>query len=215
MYTTYCLLFVTIAVSVYAFNRPALKARLLFNPYLITHHRQWYRSFTHAFVHADGVHLGFNMYVLYSFGVEMADSSRFAQLSLEPELIHRYGGKGYLYFSCLYVGGILFSTVLSLRRNSDTPSYNSLGASGAVMAVVFAYILIHPTAQLGLFFIPVPIPAYLFGPLLLGVEYVMSKRGGTGIAHDAHFAGAVFGWLFMGMLDGQLILRFFSEIIRQ
>lgn len=211
MYITYLLLVVTIAISVKAFSDNEFKWKLMYNPYNVIHNKEWYRSFTHAFIHADWLHLGFNMYVLYMFGVEMADN-RYMHLSLEPALIESYGNKGYLYFGCLYLGGILFSTLLSLRNHKDNMHYNSLGASGAVMAVVFGYIIMNPEAQLGLLFIPVRVPAYIFGPLLLVVEYYLGKRGGTGIAHDAHFLGAIFGVLFMIIVDYHLLFDFISKI---
>ena len=201
MYITYLLLAVTIAISAKAFNDNALKSKMMFNPYKVVHDKEVYRSFTHAFIHADWMHLIFNMFVLYSFGTV-----------LEEYLAITYGPKGYLYFSCLYLGGILFSTLLSLRQNKDNIHYNSLGASGAVMAVLFAYVLIFPDAKLMLLFFPVPISAYILGPLILFFEFYMSKKGGTGIAHDAHFAGAIFGIIFMIIVDYELALSFFTKI---
>jgi membrane associated rhomboid family serine protease len=201
MYITYLLLAVTILISVLAFNNNTLKWKLMYNPYNVVHNNEWYRSFTHAFIHADWTHLLFNMFVLFSFGKVLEDLMRI-----------NYGAKGYLYFGCLYLGGILFSTLLSLRNHRDNVNYNSLGASGAVMAVLFAFVLMMPNAKLMMLFIPVPIPAYIMGPLILGIEYYMSKRGGTGIAHDAHFAGAVFGIVFMIIVDYHLLLDFFSKI---
>lgn len=212
MYITYLLLVATVLISVKAFSDNEFKWKLMFNPYSVVHNKQWYRSFTHAFIHADWMHLGFNMYVLYMFGVEM-DSNLYLHKSLEPALIDLYGAKGYLYFGCLYVGGILFATVISLQRHKDNLHYNSLGASGAVMAVVFGYIVLNPTAEMGLLFIPVYVPAYIFGPILLVIEYLLGKRGGTGIAHEAHFAGAIFGLVFMCLIDIDLMFEFFQKIV--
>ncbi|MBD3637067.1 MAG: rhomboid family intramembrane serine protease [Crocinitomicaceae bacterium] len=201
MYITYLLLVVTIIVSVKAFNDNEFKWKLIWNPYNAVHHKQWYRSFTHAFIHADWMHLGFNMFVLYGFGI-----------GLEEMLQQRFGPKGYLFFGCLYLGGILFSNILSLNKHKDNPHYNSLGASGAVMAVLFAYVLMNPNAGLMFIFFPVPIPAYIMGPLILVAEYYMSRRGGSRIAHDAHFAGAIFGIVFMTIVDYKLVLEFVSKI---
>ena len=117
-------------------------------------------------------------------------------------------------FAILYMMGILFATLLSLFKHKDNPGYNSLGASGAVMAVLFAFILMHPENRLGLLLLPgIEIPAYIFGPIILAVEYGMSKRGGTGIAHDAHFAGAIFGVLFITAVDYQYLLNFFKHFV--
>lgn len=203
MYVTYLLLAVTILISAIAMDNQSLKYRLMLNPYDVIHHKKWYRCFTHAFVHGDWLHLGFNMYVLFSFGEV-----------LEFQLILLYGLKGYYYMALLYVSAILFSSLLSLYINKDNPGYNSLGASGAVMAILFAYILLFPTAELGLLFLPMRIPAFIFGPIILIAEYALSKRGGTGIAHDAHFAGAVYGIIFMTIVDYHFLLNFFNQFTR-
>lgn len=71
-------------------------------------------------------------------------------------------------------------------KNQDNPTYRSLGASGAVSAVIFAAIIWNPTMSLGIMFLPFPIPAYIFGPIYLAIEYFSMRRGGTGVAHDAH-----------------------------
>lgn len=201
MYITYLLLVVTFLVSVRAFNDNELRYKFLFNPYLITHEKQWYRSFSHAFIHAHWPHLIFNMFVLYSFGI-----------SLEQKLINTYDAKGYLYFGSLYLGGILFSNLYSLAKHKDNPGYNSLGASGAVMAVMFAFIMANPSAKLAMLFLPIPISAVIMGPLILAAEYFMAKRGGTGIAHDAHIGGAIFGIIYMIALDLDFLTNFFREL---
>ena len=203
MYVTYLLLAVTILISAIAMDNQSLKYRLMLNPYDVIHHKKWYRCFTHAFVNGDWLHLGFNMYVLFSFGEV-----------LEFQLIRLYGLKGYYYMALLYLSAILFSSLLSLYTNKDNPGYNSLGASGAVMAILFAYILLFPTAELGLLFLPMRIPAFIFGPIILIAEYALSKRGGTGIAHDAHFAGAVYGIIFMTIVDYHFLLNCFNQFTR-
>ena len=201
MYITYLLLAVTILISAKAMDDDTLKRRLMLNPHDVIHYKKWYRCFTHGFIHADWMHLGFNMFVLYSFG-EL----------LEMVFEFKYGVRGHMLFGLLYLAGILFSCLFSLYKHKDNPYYNSLGASGAVMAVLFGFILVNPTAELGLLFLPgIEIPAYIFGPLLLLLEYALSKRGGTGIAHDAHIAGAIFGVVFMTALDYHYLLNFFKH----
>lgn len=207
MYITYLLLAVTILISVKAFNDLGFRDKLLLNPYAVVHNKQGYRVFTHAFIHGDGMHLTFNMFALYVFAVQITPQAgvRYEHYSLEPELIDRYGPKGYLYFGALYLGGILFSTMWSLYKHRNNPHYNSLGASGAISSVIFAYILLNPMDKLGIFPLPPIIPAYIFGPLILFFEYQLSKRGGTGIAHDAHISGALFGIVFMTILDYRIL----------
>jgi membrane associated rhomboid family serine protease len=210
MYITYLLLAVTILVSIKAFSDLAFRDRLLLNPHAVIHGNQSYRVFTHAFIHGDVMHLLFNMFALYLFAVQVTPDTpgNHAHYSLEPELIARYGSKGYLYFGALYLGGILFSTMWSLFKHRNNPYYNSLGASGAISAVIFAYILLNPMDQMGVFPFPPIIPAFIFGPLLLVFEYMLAKRGGTGIAHDAHLSGALFGIIFITILDYRILLEF-------
>ncbi len=210
MYITYLLLAVTILVSIKAFSDLAFRDKLLLNPHAVIHGNQSYRVFTHAFIHGDVMHLTFNMFALYLFAVQVTPGTpgNHAHYSLEPELISRYGAKGYLYFGALYLGGILFSTMWSLYRHRNNPYYNSLGASGAISAVIFAYILLNPMDKMGVFPFPPIIPAFIFGPLLLVFEYILAKRGGTGIAHDAHLAGALFGVIFITILDYRILLDF-------
>lgn len=201
MYITYLLLAVTILISAKAMDDDSLKRKLMLNPHDVIHYKKWYRCFTHGFVHADWMHLGFNMFVLYSFG-EL----------LEMIFEIKFGLRGHMLYALLYLAGILFSCLYSLYKHKDNPYYNSLGASGAVMAVLFGFILVNPTAELGLLFLPgIQIPAYIFGPLILLLEYALSKRGGTGIAHDAHIGGAIFGVVFMTALDYNYLLDFFKH----
>ena len=198
---TYLLLAVTVLVSVKAFADDSIKRRFMFNAHDVVHYKKWYRCFTHGFLHGDQMHLFFNMFVLFMFGKY-----------LESYFLFKYEAQGYLLFSLLYLMAILFSSIPALIKHKDNPGYNSLGASGAVSAIVFAFILINPNEELMLMFIPIPIKAYIFGPLYILFEYIMAKRGGTGIAHDAHLAGAAFGIVFLILLDYHYIIDFVSSI---
>ncbi len=214
MYLTYIILGITIIISIMAFEKPELKGQMYLNPSQIVHDKKWCRLFSHAFIHADFMHLFFNMYVLYMFGVQgqIVDGLSYGFESIEPRLLSDFGIKGYWYFFLLYAGGILFSSLFAVYKHQDNPHYNALGASGAVSAVVFAFIILNPSAELGIIFIPVYLPAYIFGPLMLGFEYYLSKRGGTNIAHDAHITGALFGLLFIALIDYHYYLDFFNRI---
>ncbi len=216
MYLTYLIIGATILVSVLAFDRRELMDKMLFNPYAVIHDKKWYRLFSHGFIHADFIHLFFNMYVLYTFGVQgQVQEGYISQFySVEPELINDFGVKGYFYFFLLYAGGLLFSSVYSLYKHQDNPMYNALGASGAVSAVVFAFIVLNPTSRLGIIFLPesLMLPAYIFGPLLILSEYYLAKRGGTNIGHDAHISGAIFGLVFVGLVDYNYYIDFFNAI---
>jgi len=105
------------------------------------------------------------------------------------------------HFLSIYFLGGLASSAVSIYRHKSNPNYQSIGASGAVSAVIFATILWNPTMKLMLFFIPIPIPAYLFGPMYLLFEYYAMKRGGGNIAHDAHIGGALMGIIYVLILN--------------
>jgi membrane associated rhomboid family serine protease len=107
------------------------------------------------------------------------------------------------------------SSMYSYEKNKNNVYYNALGASGAVSAVVFASIILAPTQKLMLLILPIPIPAYLFGALFLGVEYYLGKRGQSNIGHDAHFWGAVYGVIFTIILKPSLATDFIQQIIGQ
>lgn len=160
--------------------------RFIFIPYSAKHDGNKIGIIAHILLHANWMHLIFNMAALYMLGEFLLAGLR-AQFG---------DAAGQLHFLALYVLGALFATMIPYIRNQDNPNYRSLGASGAVSAVVFAFILWNPTMQLSLLFLPIPIPAYIFGPLYLLFEFYMDKRGGTGIAHDAHIGGAIFGIIY-------------------
>ena len=210
---TIALLILTIGFSVYAMEKPDLKFKYLFHPYSIKRYKQHYRFLSHAFLHGDYMHLAFNMYALYIFGTVIEDAIYPIIAGSETEPNHKLGS---LYYILLYTGGIYASTISEYFKNKDNPDYMSLGASGAINALVFSFILFAPTAQLGFFFIPMP--AWVFGILFLGVTYYLSKRK-TGsqsvdrIGHDAHFWGAIFGIVFTGILKPELVTDFISKII--
>lgn len=214
MYITYIIIGLTVLVSFLAFERPELKQRLMFNAYDIVQHKKWYRLFSHGFIHADFMHLFFNMYVLYMFGVQGGqDGVNYGFSSVEPKLFADFGMKGYYYYCLLFVGGLVFASAYALFKHQNNPHYNSLGASGAVSAVVFAFIIMNTDAKLSIIFFPFfALPAYIFGPLLLVGEYYLAKRGNSRIAHDAHISGAIFGLIFIALVDYTYYLSFFTAI---
>jgi len=191
---TLIIVLVTVAISLYASENQDLKRKFLLNPYQVHNQKQFYRVISHAFIHADFMHLGVNMYVLYSFGT-----------NLEKTFVTIFGDIGLVYFVALYIGGIIFASLLSLQKHRDNPGYNSLGASGAVSAVLFASILIYPFSKLLLFGV-VPIVALLFGVLYIGYEMYENKKRRSNIAHDAHLMGALFGILFTIILNPSYFL---------
>jgi len=182
---------ITVLISFQANKNPDLKQRFLYIPYQLKHNNEYYRLISHIFIHADISHLAFNMISLYFLGS-----------TLSFYFIDYYGLQlGTTYLLILYFAGAIFASLPSFLKNQDNSSYRSLGASGAVSAVIFAAILWEPTMLLGIMFFPFPIPAYIFGPIYLAIEYFAMKRGGTGVAHDAHLGGALFGILFVLLLN--------------
>lgn len=181
---TLVLILFTALVSISAFGQRRLLDQLIFDPIAITQRGQWYRFFSSGLIHADWEHLLFNMLSLYLFGpiVEEAFQS--------PRLFAEYGRP--LYYS-LYGIALPLSLLPTYVQHKHNKRYRSLGASGAVSAIVFAGILFNPTAKMGFFLIPPIIPGYIFGPLYLLISAWLGKRGGDAINHSAHISGAIAG----------------------
>jgi membrane associated rhomboid family serine protease len=192
---------ITVLISLLAFNNRDIFRRLAFNAYDIKHFRNSYRFLSYALIHADWIHLLVNMMVLYSFG-----------RIVEQYYTMLFGVKGILYFILLYIGGAALSTLPSYGKHKDDYSYTAVGASGAVSAVVFAFILFDPLNKLIIFPIPIGIPALLFGILYLVYSAYMSKKNIDNVGHDAHFWGAIFGFVFTIALKPALIVRLFSTL---
>ncbi|GAA0561372.1 rhomboid family intramembrane serine protease [Chitinophaga japonensis] len=191
------IIIITCIISITAFRRPGEIDKLSMWPYMVKEHKQYYRFITAGLVHADYMHLGFNMLTMFFFGkyIEMI----FQQL---------FGGK--IYFLLFYVLALIVSDIPSYIRHRNNYGYRSIGASGAVSAVVFAFILFQPWAKIVVFVIPMP--AILYGVLFLGYSVYMSRRGGDGINHDAHFWGAVFGVVFPLIIRPELARYFVEQI---
>jgi len=184
---TLIIIAVTGIISYMAFNDYNLKLKYMFIPYSIQHNNEYQRVLTHIFIHGDWMHLLFNMFVLFNFGSVL--EAKFMDLGVAMPFLH---------YLLLYIGAALFATIIPFARHKENPNYMSLGASGCVSAVLFAYICIMPATPLTFIFFPFfSIPAWAIGIAYLAYEYYMDKRGGSHIAHDAHIGGAVFGIAFM------------------
>lgn len=199
---TLIIVVVTVLFSLMGFNNRTLFTNFLFDPYLVAHKKQHYRIFTHAFLHGGWPHLLINMFVLYQFGGAVENSFHVL-----------FGSKGLWYFLTLYFGGILASSLPTLKKEANNPYYKSIGASGAVSAVLFSYIVMFPTNMLGVMIV-IPIPAIIFGVLYLWYEKRMALQNqNDGIGHDAHYYGAVYGALVTVVFKPQLAIDFASKII--
>jgi len=199
---TYIIIAVTALVSILAFSNRALFDKMLFDPYRIHHMRQYHRFFTHGLVHADTMHLLINLFVLYSFG-----------MMVEKYFMFYFGaGKGMYFYALLYIGALFLSSTPSYGKHKNNSWYTAVGASGAVSAIVFASILMNPLSGIRFIFIPIDIPAFVFGFLYLAYSAYMSKRGQDNIGHDAHFYGALFGLLYTIIIKPAFLAGFINEI---
>lgn len=158
---------------------------------------EFYRFITSGLVHADIMHLAFNMFTLYFFGPY---AERFYTVL--------FGDPNHIKFIILYVGGLICSSIYSYFKHKDNPSYMALGASGAVSGVLFATILLDPWNWLLIFGI-IPVPAILFGVAYLIYSAKMAKEGKDNIGHDAHFYGAIFGLVITLAFGPMRVLELF------
>ena len=184
---TIIIIAITALVSVAAFNNEKIMNDLIFYPPSVTYDKQWYRFFSCGLIHADFMHLIFNMYAFYLFGrnVETAFDVIFMQ-------------KGKLLFLFLYITALAVCLLPTYSRHREDSYYRSLGASGAVSAVIFANIMLDPIGGMGLLFIPkLYIPGFIFGFLYLAISSYLDKRGGGNINHSAHIWGALYGIVFL------------------
>lgn len=198
---TLTIILITCVVSLLAFRDHAIYSKLIFNPYIIYKNKEWFRFIGSGLIHADAFHLLVNVFVLYVFGSVIEESFE----ALFP-------GKAMLYYLMLYVGGMMASVIPSYLKNRNNPGYNALGASGAVSAVVFSYILLFPLRKLCLYGI-LCLPGIIFGALYLFYCYYMGKKGRDNINHDAHMWGAIYGFFFTVLLKPQLFLNFFDQVL--
>jgi membrane associated rhomboid family serine protease len=173
-------------ISFAALNNEKMKDDMLFWPAEIDSRNQYYRFFSYGLIHADFIHLAFNMMSLYSIG-----SALEAGIFSHPIFFHE---KGRLIYLVLYLSAIVVAPIPDYFINRNNYAYRALGASGAVSAVIFSFILLNPTEQLTLLFIPMP--GYVLGILFVVISTILAKRGGDNIGHGAHLTGAFYGLIF-------------------
>ena len=182
------------------FRKPDLFYKLQLNPWQVVHQKDYHRVITHALLHADWAHLIINMIVFFSFGEGLLGYFRIY-----------FGKLASVIFLALYVFAIIVSSIYSILKNKDNSSYNAIGASGAVSAVVFASIFFDPWHKIGLYGI-IPIPGILFALLYLAYSYYMGKKSYDNIGHDSHFWGAVFGLIFPIIIQPSLFHVFINNL---
>jgi len=197
MSVTLFLIILTILVSFTAFRNSLMFGRMKFNAYEISKRRLFYRFFSYGLLHVDWMHLLVNMLVLFSFGS-----------LVENILVSEFDVKGRFFFLMLYVSSLLVSVLPAYFKHRKNYYYNSVGASGAVSAVLFASIILRPEGSVFMLFIPIPIPAFIFGMFYLVYSVYMAKRGNDNVGHDVHFWGAIYGIVFITLINPDFLLEF-------
>ena len=192
------LIAVTALVSWLAFKDRRLVDRLILWPPAVSQRHQYWRLASYGLLHADLSHLLFNMITLFFFG-----------RLIEQVMVQLTGS--WLTYPLFYLTALVVSILPSYLRNQGNRNYFSLGASGAVSAVLFAFILIQPWSLIFVFFIPAP--AILYAVFYVGYSIWMDRRGGDRINHSAHLAGAAFGILFMLTMEPRLFNVFIDQLL--
>ncbi|MFD1757198.1 rhomboid family intramembrane serine protease [Rufibacter sediminis] len=200
---TIILIALTVLVSLYAWQNQNLMENWVHHPQSVARNNEWWRLLTSGFLHADFMHLFFNMFSLYIFGGVV-----------EQQFMGVFGfTTGAILYVLMYLVAIIVSDLPTFFKHKNDSRYYSLGASGGVAAIIFASIYFNPLTELIIFPIPIPIKGYIFGALYLGYSYYLSKRGNDGINHSAHFYGAAFGLLVSILLFPGQIPTFIQQVI--
>ncbi len=183
---------ITVITSIMAWRNEKMWRKWIFNPYMIHKRKEVWRFLTAAFLHADYIHLAFNMFVLWEFGRYI--EAQFDTVWIGQHVLHVF------IFLGLYIPAAIVSSFYTYEKQKNNIHYNAIGASGAVSAVVFAFIAINPVAMLGIFGV-IPCPAFIYGGLYLLISWILARRAKDNIGHDAHFFGALYGFMFMFIIQ--------------
>ncbi|MCX2582788.1 rhomboid family intramembrane serine protease [Pedobacter sp. MR22-3] len=184
----------TLVTSLYAFYDHSSYGKFMLHPYSVSKGHKVFTLLTSGLIHADWMHLFFNMFTFYAFA-----------FTLEQMM-------GSWQFGLLYFLGLVLSDLPTVFKHKDDFHYNSLGASGAISAVLFSYILYNPMSKIYIIFIPIGIPAVIFGGLYLVYCMYASKNSRDNINHDAHFFGALTGLIFTVIFVPGIIQHFIAAL---
>ncbi|MFW1857753.1 rhomboid family intramembrane serine protease [Acinetobacter defluvii] len=195
---TITIILMTVIISLIAFSNRQVMDRLIFWPPAIQQKAQYDRFISHGFIHADGMHLLFNMFTLFFFGSVIESFYR--------QYLYDLG------FVLFYMGALIFAILPSYLKHKNDSQWASLGASGAVSSVLFAYILFQPWKLIFVFFIPVP--AIVFAVLYVAYSIWSAKKGNSSINHSAHLWGAAYGVVMTIIIEPRVIPHFFSQLMR-
>ncbi len=206
MSITFILIGFTCLISVMAFNNQEIIVKMKHWPYEEKRSGEYFRWLTSGFLHADPMHLIFNMLALYFFG------SGEGMSGLEYQFEYHFSGMGRTLYVLFYLLAIAAASSATYYRYKDIPHFASIGASGAVAAVIFAYILFNPLSSIMFLFFPFPIKGFIFAIIYLWYSSYAAKKGGDNIDHMAHYFGAVFGFFFPLIFKPSLITDFFAQL---
>ncbi|MFY0688911.1 MAG: rhomboid family intramembrane serine protease [Cyclobacteriaceae bacterium] len=201
MSLTIIIVAITVAISFLAWNNPSIYQQMMLNPYAVSQRKQYWRFLTSGFIHGGYMHLGFNMFTLYFFGTVV--EVLFSQI---------LGGDSTTTFVLFYVSAIIISDIPSFLKHRNQPGYNSLGASGAVSAMVFCSILYMPLNKICLFAV-LCLPGFILGGLYIVYSYTQGKNMSDNINHDAHLFGAIYGIIFGLAVYPESGPEFFRQIM--
>ncbi len=202
MSLTIIIVIITCLISYRAFEDQALRSRMAHVPYLEKKDKEYWRMLSSGFVHGGWVHLGINMFVLWQFG-EIVESTF---VILFGEMM------GKVNYLLLYILAIVFADVATYFKHQDNPGFASVGASGAVSAILFSYLIFAPWQNIYLYGI-IPIPTIIAALAYIAYSTWASKNRRDHVDHDAHLYGAIFGFLFTLVLKPSLFSFFLEQLM--
>jgi len=193
---------ITLATSIWAFYSDNIYENMILNAQEVAHGRRVYTLITSGFIHADIMHLLFNLLSYYFFAFTL--EAGIPQVGFQ--------GLGHWQFGLLYFVSLILSDLPTVYKHRNDGWYNCLGASGAVSAVIFSFILFLPMGRMGMMLIPgIDLPAFVFGILYLIYCNYASRKGVGNINHDAHFFGALSGLLITVILNPHVVHSFIEQ----
>lgn len=186
----------TIIISLYGlYKNRTLMENWMMHPWSVIYRKKWYLVFTSGFIHSDIPHLLFNMLTFYFFAFTLENTV------------------GSINFAIIYFGSMVLADVTTILKQKDNPNYYALGASGGISGILFSFILFYPETSIAILFIPIGIPAPIFGLLYLAYCYWAAKKSMGFISHEAHFWGATAGLVLTVLLFPPVIPYFLERIL--
>jgi len=198
---SFLIMAVTVVISLLAWQKPSWLDNMMMSPYKIDRKKEYWRFITSGFIHADFTHLFFNLFSFYFFGTQLE--------YIFGIIFPGFGGEIFILF---YLLAILVADLPTYFKQRNNPYFNSLGASGAVSAVIFAGIMFFPTEKIYLFGF-VGIPGFIYAGLFTWYSIAMDRRGRDYVNHSAHLYGGLFGILFITLTRPSTWVEFFQQIL--